>query len=122
MTTVLLADDSNTIRAMLSALLGDVPEIEAVLLAEDGEIAIDLALTHRPEVVIMDVQMPKVNGIDASRQVLDAWPEARIILHTAYDAQDLDGSSDLGDAVTYMSKGQRPSVLIETVLKVATDD
>ena len=116
---VVLADDSMTIRAMLSALLGDVPEIEMVAVAEDGESAVELALEHRPDVLIMDMQMPGLGGLDAARKILDAWPEARIIMNTAYgDEATQNEARDVG-AAGYITKDQRPTALIRTVLDIA---
>ena len=117
--TVLLADDSTTIRAMLSSLLGDVPEIEMVAVAENGERAVELALEHRPDVIIMDMQMPGLGGLDAARQILQTWPEARIIMNTAYGDQAMQTESEEVGAIGYITKDQRPAHLIQTVLDVA---
>lgn len=117
--SVLLADDSTTIRAMLSSLLGDVPEIDLVAVAENGERAVELALEHRPDVVIMDMQMPGLGGLDAARQIIETWPEARIIMNTAYGDQGLQSEAEEIGAIGYITKDQRPAHLIQTVLDVA---
>lgn len=117
---VLLADDSTTIRSMLSALLGDVPEIDVCAVAVNGAEAVDLSLQHRPDVIIMDVQMPELDGIEATRRILATWPEARVILNSAYGEEDIArDAADVG-AVGYMSKGQRPGALVKTVLHLAS--
>ena len=119
--SVLLADDSTTIRAMLSSLLGDVPEIELAAVAENGERAVELALEHRPDVIIMDMQMPGLGGLDAARQILEVWPEARIIMNTAYGDEELQSEAEGIGAIGYITKDQRPAHLIKTVLAVAND-
>ena len=117
--SVLLADDSTTIRAMLSSLLGDVPEIDLVAVAENGERAVELALEHRPDVVIMDMQMPGLGGLDAARQIIETWPEARNIMNSAYGDQGLQSEAEEIGAIGYITKDQRPAHLIQTVLDVA---
>ena len=119
--SVLLADDSTTIRAMLSSLLNDVPEIDLIAVAENGEQAVELTLEHRPNVVIMDMQMPGLAGLDAARQILETWPEARIIMNTAYGDPGLKAEAEDAGAIGYITKDQRPAHLIRTVLDVAGD-
>lgn len=117
--SVVLADDSATIRAMLSSLLGDVSDIDLVAVAENGERAVELALELRPDVVIMDMQMPGLGGLDAARQIIATWPEARIVMNTAYGAPGLQSEAEDVGAIGYVTKDQRPAQLIQTVLEVA---
>lgn len=118
--SVVLADDSTTIRAMLSALLGEVPEIELVAVAPDGETAVVEVLDHRPDVVIMDMQMPGLGGLEAAKQILSEWPEARIIMNTAYGDEALRLEAEAIGAVGYITKDQRPTALVTTILEIAS--
>lgn len=117
--SVILADDSTTIRAMLSALLREVPEINFIDAAPDGETAVVLVLEHRPDVVIMDMQMPGLGGLEAAKQILAEWPEARIIMNTAYGDDELRDEAEAAGAVGYITKDQRPTALVKTVLDIA---
>lgn len=76
---VILADDHNITRSGLRALLEADPGIDVVSDAPDGRSAIKLALEHKPDVIVMDISMPDLNGIDATRQILSQLPETRII-------------------------------------------
>ncbi|MEM7091589.1 MAG: response regulator transcription factor [Actinomycetota bacterium] len=117
--SVVLADDSTTIRSMLGSLLEEDPDIDLAGLASDGPQAVEMALSRRPDVVILDVQMPGLDGLRATRRILAEWPEARVILHTAYPDDGLASEACQAGAAGYLTKDQRPSALIATVLKVA---
>jgi len=76
---ILLADDQQLTRAGLRALLERAPDFAVVAEAVDGEQAVELAGEHRPDVVVMDVAMPKLNGIQATSRILEANPDAKVI-------------------------------------------
>ncbi len=78
-TRVLLADDHKILRQGLQTLLQNEPDIEVVGQADNGRGAIELAKELRPDVVIMDVAMPDVNGIEATRELLNAVPTAKVV-------------------------------------------
>ncbi|MDT8335095.1 MAG: response regulator transcription factor, partial [Desulfurivibrionaceae bacterium] len=77
--SVLLADDHKIMRAGLRSLLEKSPEVSVVAEADDGRQAVQLAGQLRPDVVVMDVSMPKLNGIEATRQIMAELPETKII-------------------------------------------
>ncbi|MCB1153138.1 response regulator transcription factor, partial [bacterium] len=82
---VILADDHKMIREGLSALLQSEADVEVVAEAQDGATAVKLAREHKPDVMIMDIVMPDLNGIDATRQIMEFAPETKIIalsMHT----------------------------------------
>jgi DNA-binding NarL/FixJ family response regulator len=81
---VLLADDQRVVREGLGTLLGLLEGIELVGTAADGEEAVALAAEHDPDVVLMDLRMPRVDGIEATRRLADARPAARVIALTTY--------------------------------------
>jgi DNA-binding NarL/FixJ family response regulator len=85
MITVLLVDDHPIVRDGLRRVLEEQPDISVVGEAGDGEQAIDQVRLHNPRVVVMDVQMPKLDGIRATRQIHKQFPEVRILILSGYD-------------------------------------
>jgi DNA-binding NarL/FixJ family response regulator len=79
-TTVLLVDDHSLVRRGFRRMLEDEPDMEVVGEAGDGEDAIRLANELKPRVVVMDCALPKVNGLDATRQILEALPETAVLM------------------------------------------
>lgn len=82
--TVLLAEDHEVVRQGLRMLLEAQPDIRVVGQAENGRQAVELALELNPSVIVMDVSMPLLNGLEATRQILHARPETRLILLSAH--------------------------------------
>ena len=82
--TILVADDSPLIRKMLCEFFEDVEDYEICAEATNGEEAIDLALKHHPELIILDLSMPVMNGLEASRELKRIMPTVPIILFTLY--------------------------------------
>jgi DNA-binding NarL/FixJ family response regulator len=85
MIRVVLADDQALIRRAIRSLLESAGDIEVVAEASDGTEAVVAAQRHRPDVVVMDVRMPHVNGIDATRRIRGAQPEVAVIVLTTFD-------------------------------------
>lgn len=85
---VLLADDDQLVRAGLRALLSADPEIDVIGEASDGELAV--YLTHRlaPDVVLMDIRMPRLDGISATRRIAGAQPDVRVVVLTTFALDD----------------------------------
>jgi DNA-binding NarL/FixJ family response regulator len=81
---VLLADDQRVVREGLALVLGLLPDVEVLGAASDGEEAVDLALRLRPDVVLLDLRMPRCDGVEATRRLLTAWPGARVVVLTTY--------------------------------------
>lgn len=113
---VVVVDDVEWVRSLLSDLLNDVDGVQVCATAADGGEAVGVVLAERPDVVLMDLKMPNVDGITAAKDILAKWPEAKIILNSAYgDAALIEAALSAGIA-GYVTKDQRPSELIETVL------
>ena len=77
MIRVLVAEDHSIVRAGLERLLGTTDDIEVVAGAEDGVQAVELAAEHKPDVVLMDMSMPHLNGIEATRRIVEANEDGR---------------------------------------------
>src|SRR2546430_15687205 len=86
--TVLLADDHAVVREGLRALLSATPDIEVVGEAETGRLAVQLAQKLQPDVVVMDVVMPQLNGVEATRQIIRDAPTSRVLVFSSY--RDVD--------------------------------
>jgi NarL family two-component system response regulator LiaR len=84
---ILLADDHAMVREGTKALLGQEEDLEIVAEAGDGKKAVQLAIRQRPDVVIMDFAMPKLNGIEATRQIKAVDPTIAVLVLTAYDSE-----------------------------------
>ena len=99
-TTVMIVDDHAIVRMGLASLLGTAKDLSVVGDAGDGESAVKKALKLRPDVVIMDFLMPGMDGAEATRRILAAWPEAKVIIFTTYDA-----ANGIGHALDAGAKG-----------------
>ncbi|MDF2923104.1 MAG: DNA-binding response regulator [Paenibacillaceae bacterium] len=81
---LLLADDQDLIRESLHIVLDMDPEIEVVGLAPNGRVAVELCREHRPNVILMDIHMPEMDGVAATRQIKQQYPDIRIIILTTF--------------------------------------
>ncbi len=81
---VLIADDQPVVRDGLAMLLGLIDDVEVVATAADGVEAVELARSQRPDIVLMDLRMPRLEGAEATSQILDSLPETRVLVLTTY--------------------------------------
>jgi len=82
---ILICDDQALVREGLELLLNLDPDIEVVGIAENGKDAVDLVGKHKPDIVLMDLKMPVMNGIEATRMIRTAFPEIKVLVLTTYD-------------------------------------
>jgi DNA-binding NarL/FixJ family response regulator len=119
---VLLADDQRLVRESLSTLLGLLGGIELVAAACDGEEAVALAIRHRPQVVLMDLRMPRLDGIAATQRLRDCMPEVRVIALTTFaDDESVLGALRAG-ARGYLTKDAGAEDIKAAILTVAAGD
>ena len=124
MTRVLIADDQHLVRAGLRMILGTQPDIEVVGEASTGEQAIDNTATTRPDVVLMDIQMPGIGGIEATRQIL-ADPrarEVRVLILTTFDLDEYVYDALRAGASGFLLKDAPPEQLAAAVQTISHGD
>jgi len=113
---VVLADDHVLIRAGLRALLHSLPNIEVIGEASDGHEAVDVIARHEPDVVIMDIGMPGLNGVDCTRRIVKQCPGTRVVILSMHANEEYVGRALEAGAMGYLLKGAEPAEL-ELVLK-----
>lgn len=116
--TVLIADDHPIYRDGLASLLEPLPDIEVVGRAADGIEAVERARESRPDVVIMDLQMPRLNGIEATRQVLAELPETGVLVITMGEDESTVFSAITAGARGYLLKGADADELVQAIRTV----
>ena len=104
---VLVADDHPTFVRAVTLLLKADPDIDVIGTAADGAQAIEQAMHHQPDVVLMDINMPGINGIEATRQIIEAAPHVAIVALTMFDDDDNVAAAMKSGAVGYLLKGAR---------------
>jgi two-component system, NarL family, response regulator LiaR len=116
---VVIADDHNVVRKGIRELLTDEGDIVVVGEARNGQEAVDLAMALRPDVVVMDINMPELSGVEATRQIRAAAPEVRVLALTAYaDDPYIYGLLDAG-ATSYILKTAEGRDIISAVRTTA---
>lgn len=121
MLRVLLADDQDLVRAGFRVILGMEDDIEVAGEAGDGLAAVDLAVRLRPDVVLMDVQMPGIDGLEATRRVLSTV-ETRVVILTTFDREDYLFEALRAGASGFLLKNAAPEDLVDAVRVVARGD
>ncbi len=115
---MLVVDDHELVRSGISALLADANGIEVVGQAESGEAAILFVKEHEPDVVLMDVQMPGIGGLEATRKITRTHPDTRVIAVTACDDNPFAQRLMQAGASGYITKGADSDEMKTAILKV----
>jgi DNA-binding NarL/FixJ family response regulator len=119
---VLVADDHPVFRRGIRAILGAEPDTELVGEATDGEEAIALALELRPDVILMDLNMPKATGIEATRRILEANPETAILMLTMFEDDKSIFAAMRAGAHGYVLKGADGSETLRAIHAAASGE
>ncbi|OGO41145.1 MAG: DNA-binding response regulator [Chloroflexi bacterium RBG_16_58_14] len=119
MTRVLICDDQVVVCEGLRAILSTVKGIEVVGMAYDGEQAVQLVEELHPDVVLMDLKMPLMNGVQATRAIHNQFPEARVLVLTTYDFDEWVFDAIRSGAAGYLLKDSPRENLVEAILGTA---
>jgi DNA-binding NarL/FixJ family response regulator len=121
-TRVLVVDDDPLVRSALSLMLGGQADLEVIGEAGDGRQGVDLARSLRPDVILMDIRMPVLNGLDATRELHSGPEPPRIIILTTFDADEhVFGALEAG-ADGFLLKDTPPAEIVAAIRRVASGD
>ena len=120
--SVLVADDQSMVRAGFRLLLGGEDGIDVVAEAGDGNEAIAKAARFRPSVVLMDIRMPELDGLEAARRILAANTDARILILTTFDLDEYIYEALSAGASGFVLKDDPPEHLLAAIRTVAAGD
>lgn len=115
---ILIVEDQTLMRQGMRTILDLEPGLRVVGEAADGEAGVRMALDLRPDVILMDVQMPRLNGIEAIAAICAVWPEARVIILTTFSRDDYVFQGVRAGAVGFLLKDTPADHLIHTIRRV----
>lgn len=119
MIRVLVVDDHAAVRSSLAAFIDIDPHLEVVGEACDGQEALDIARELKPDLVLMDVKMPVLDGIEATRRLKAARPKTRVLLMSGHAEDDLRTAALEAGATAFLLKGIRSAELVARVRELA---
>jgi DNA-binding NarL/FixJ family response regulator len=112
---VLVVDDQAPFRRAAQAVLMMTDGFESIAEAESGEDAVEAVQQHNPDLVLMDINMPGINGIEATRQIMAVCPNTIVILLSTYNADDLPADARESGAIAYVHKEEFSPFLLEDI-------
>ena len=115
---ILIADDHQLVRQGLEALLSIKPGVEVVGQAKDGAEAVEMALSLKPDITLMDLLMPRKNGIEATREIKAENPDARILIITSFAEDENVYQAIKAGALGYLLKDSSPQELMQAIQDV----
>ncbi len=122
MISALLADDQALVRAGFALILNSEPDITVVGEADGGAAAVELALELQPKIILMDVRMPEMDGIEATRRITEASPGTRVLILTTFDLDDYVVSAFRAGASGFLLKTAPRDQLVAAVRTVHTGE
>ena len=119
MTTVLLVDDQPLLRVGFRLVVESEPDLEVVGEAADGRVALEQVAALAPDVVLMDIRMPGMDGIEATARIVAEHPASRVLVLTTFDVDDLAFAALRAGASGFLLKSARPDELVDAIRTVA---
>jgi DNA-binding NarL/FixJ family response regulator len=119
---VLIVDDQTLFRAGLARLLNEDPRVEVVAQATDGADAAKLAAKHKPDVVLMDLKMPVLDGIEATRQIIEADPAVKILVLTTFETDSQVIQALKAGASGYVLKDSTAEAIVSSIVAVMSGE
>lgn len=119
---ILLADDHNVLRQGIAQVLESQEDMTVVAQARNGEEALHLARVHRPNIVLLDINMPKMDGVEITRKIIEEFPEIRVIILTMYRRDDYVFGAIKAGASGYLLKEVEMDELLAAVRRVYRGD
>lgn len=116
---ILLADDHKILREGLAGLLREQPDFDVVSEASDGQMAVEMASETHPDIIIMDVSMPRLNGVEATRKIIEAMPEVKVIGLSMHAQEDMADAMRKAGAIGYVTKGAPSEILTAAIRNAA---
>lgn len=113
--TVLIADDEAVVRETISIYVDSAPDMRVVGTAADGRAAVQMAESLRPDIVLMDIQMPRVDGVEATAEVLRALPGTHVVMITTFTTREAVVPALRAGALGYVLKSDPPERLLSAV-------
>ncbi|MCD2451350.1 response regulator transcription factor [Methylicorpusculum oleiharenae] len=116
---VILVDDHAVVRAGFRLLLSSVPNIQVIAEAERGEQACQLYLDNKPDVVVLDLSMPGIGGLESIRRICNRDNHAKILVFSVHDEQVYVNRAMMAGAKGYITKNSAPAILVEAIQKIS---
>ena len=117
---IAIADDNKQFKKSVKALFKTEQDIEIIIDADNGIHLLDQLKTEQPEIVLMDIRMPKMNGIEASKKVLELYPKIKIITYSQYDYESNIVQMYIVGVKSFIGKDDRPEELLKAIRTVYT--
>jgi DNA-binding NarL/FixJ family response regulator len=117
---VLIVDDHPLMRKGLADILEGIDDIEVVGAAEDGAAAVALAYAVKPDIVLMDISMPGMDGIEATEKLVEMDSDARVVVLTSYSEREKITQALAAGAVSYLTKDAPPEAVIRAIRSAAS--
>jgi DNA-binding NarL/FixJ family response regulator len=116
---VLLADDHTILRQGLASLLANEPDMETIAEASTGAEAVELTRMLRPDVIVMDASMPEMSGLEATRHIMERFPQTLVVGLSMYDSEDMSDAMRAAGARAYVTKEKASEELCSVIRSIA---
>ena len=115
MVRVLIVDDSELVRLGLQSLVEMQGDLEWCGSADSGRTGVQMAIQTRPDVVLMDLSMPDIDGVEATRQILDSCPRSRVVMLTGHSTPSWEKAAIAAGVKRYLLKGTPPDAVLDAI-------